>query len=250
MQHQDRAPDRVEGTAIGTPGDVAGRGHDRPGGERELAVRLGEAVPPARHLDVLLHNHRADLRRVGADRVEHPGHEFFGGEPAAPADDPLAQPGNHIGQEHHDHGGVGPDGHERQRRVEQDEAGHRAGCGRSLPEGDHPAHRIPHEDHRRAGHRPDETVQQGPVGGHVDAAARGPGEAMPGQVGREHPVPAGQQRRDRRPVDRAAFQAVHGHDDRGTRRAAVVEVVHRAAEIDPAGLAAEPQPRPRRYGPR
>src|SRR2546429_5352554 len=56
---------------------------------------------------------------------------------------------------------------------------------------------------------------------------RSPGEPVAGQIRGEYPVPAGEQRRDGRPVHRRPTQPVYGDDQRPALRPAEVEIVDR-----------------------
>ena len=58
----------------------------------------------------------------------------------------------------------------------------------------------------------------------------------PGQVQGEHPAGGGEQRSQGGPVDQRAAQPVHADEQRAVGRAAVVDVVHPAAEVGPPGL--------------
>ena len=77
------------------------------------------------------------------------------------------------------------------------------------------------------------------------AAALGAPEA--GQVEGEHAAGRGEQRGQRRPVDQRAAEPVHADEQRAVGRAAVVDVVHPAAEVGPPRLRpGERVPRARR----
>jgi hypothetical protein len=123
--------------------------------------------------------------------------------------------------------------HQRQDRVNQYHPSHGGGGSAGLQQRDHPAHRVAGEYHRAHWHGFDEPVQQGTHGRYARTASLWAGEAVPGEVYREHPAGAGQQRGDRRPVHRRAGQPVDAHECRPGARPAEVEVVDGAIQVNP-----------------
>ena len=124
----------------------------------------------------------------------------------------------------------------RQRRVHQHQTGHRLGVPRRLHGGDQAAHRVADQDRGRAGDLGQEAVQQLLVGLDRGGVAASLGEAEPGQVEGQHPAGGGEQGGQGRPVDQRAAEPVHADEQRAVGRAAVVDVVHPAAEVGPPGL--------------
>ena len=201
VQQQDRAADRPDPPPVCLPPAVAGGGKDRAHGSREVPASAVERRPLANHLYVLGHHLRGHPRWISAAHRQDAGDQRLGGHTAAFHHQPT-EAGRRVEGEHRGHPGIGPRRHERQRRVDQDQPGHDARSGARLEQGDHSAHRVAHEDHRRPGHGLREAVQQGPVRHHVRAPPARLGQAMPGQVRGEHPAAAGEQRGDRGPVHR------------------------------------------------
>jgi len=136
------------------------------------------------------------------------------------------------------------DGHERVERpartgdggVEEHEAVDRLRGPRGLQDRDHPAHRVAHEDHRRAGHLAQEAVEDLDVVVHRRPAVTGLAAAEAGQVEREDAGVRAQQGREEVPVQVRAAQTVHEHHRRRLLGSAEVDVVDRATEIDRPAL--------------
>ena len=150
VQQQYRAADRPDCLA-GRPGRAAyAGGGDRPSGWRAAKSRPASVNAARwRATSTCWATTSAGTRDgVRAAQRQDVGHGGLRGHPATAA---RAAPGRALASRTgrtSRRPRIGPDRHERQGRVDQDQAGDRAGRRARLEQRDHPAHRVAHQDHR------------------------------------------------------------------------------------------------------
>jgi len=101
------------------------------------------------------------------------------------------------------------------------------------PAGD-PPFTVRWDDRGHTGDLSAELMEQACVGLDSCASSHGLGQAVPGKVYRQDAARRRQQRCEREPVEMRSTETVHADQQRAARRAAEVDIVHRAVQIDPA----------------
>jgi len=175
-----------------------------------------------------------DPRRVHAGGGQHPAHRALGRGPvAAGRQEPLPHAGHGADHEVRHHPGVDEaEALGGQRGVDQHQTGHEVRRRRRGEGGDQPTEGVAHQDHRAVGHPVEEARDQAHVPGDVGAPAGRRGPSVPEQVEGDEVAVIDQVRRDGGPVEVGATEAVDGHHERAVGRAAVVDIVHRATDVD------------------